>query len=248
MNQFLPGGVSPNPQGTAYPAVQPMGNMFAQMQMLNAFNKSSDSYSSSSSKVSIVKYDDHFKKKGADFCYDKLKLKKLNPTPGATPSLVRISKEELKENPPLALKFGDKDCHIVLPIPSYKAMCKAAEKMVKEYLDHAGVGTTSALKKEAADAISQMLLVNFVEQCGYGDDALDAACYDAGVKTIPSERQDQQKTRLVDEAEGITVGDGQRIGQAYDTAAVGTDVGHSARTGGQEPKIPNYRADIGQWM
>ncbi|CBN80441.1 EsV-1-143 [Ectocarpus siliculosus] len=248
MNQFLPGGVSPNPQGTAYPAVQPMGNMFAQMQMLNAFNKSSDSYSSSSSKVSIVKYDDHFKKKGADFCYDKLKLKKLNPTPGATPRLVRISKEELKENPPLALKFGDKDCHIVLPIPSYKAMCKAAEIMVRDYLSHAGIGTTSASKKEAADAISQMLLVNFVEQCGYGDDALDAACYDAGVKTIPNETQDEQKTRLIAEAESITLGDGVGVGTDYDAADVGDLVGHASRTGGQEGKVPNYKAGITQWM
>ncbi|AAF28324.1 unnamed protein product [Ectocarpus sp. 4 AP-2014] len=251
MNPFQPGGVSPNPQGTAYPAIQStgmsnFGNMFAQMQMIKAFNKSSDSYSSSSSKVSIVKYDDHFKKNGADFCYDTLKLTKNGVNAAGAPISTRLSKEELKENPPLALKFGDKDCHIVLPIPSYKAMCKAADKMVRDYLNrHPSLGVTSASKKEAADAISKMLLKNFVEQCGYGDDELDPACYDKGVVDVPDETQEDQKKRLVADAEAATPGSGPGVAANYDTADVGDPVG---RTAAPEDKVPDYRARITQWM
>lgn len=242
MNHFQPGGVAPNPQGTAYPAMQPsgLGNMFTQMQLLKAFSGSSDSYSSSSSKISIVKYDDHFKKKGADFCYDKLQLEK--PDPSNAQNTIRLTKEELKENPPLALKFGDKDCHIVLPIPSYKAMCKAAATMVTQYLNHANIGTTSETKKEAADAISQMLLVNFVKQCGYGDDPLNRACYDQGGVDIPIESQERQKARLVSAA---PADDRQTVANNYDTAAPGEQVGH---TDAQEAKVAAYRDDIASWM
>ncbi|CAN0546693.1 unnamed protein product [Ectocarpus sp. 12 AP-2014] len=244
-NQFQPGGVSPNPQGTAYPAVQTNfpANLFAQMQMLKAFSGSSDSYSSSSSKVSIVKYDDHFKKKGADFCHDRLQLEKPNPNtqPGA-PSHIRLTKEELKENPPLALKFGDKDCQIVLPIPSYKAMCKAAEKMISDYLSHSNLGTSTDTKKQAADAISQMLLQNFVRDCGYGDEALDQACYDKGVVNIPNESQAQQKQRLSNAA---LPANRPAVESGYDTAAPGAMVGDASA---QEAKVQPYRDQTAAWM
>ncbi|CAM9727165.1 unnamed protein product [Ectocarpus sp. 13 AM-2016] len=238
MNHFQAGGVSPNPHGSAYPAVQTNypANLFTQMQMLKAFSKSSDSYSSSSSKISIVKYDDHFKKKGADFCHDRLQLEKPNPNtqPGA-PSHIRLTKEELKDNPPLALKFGDNDCQIVLPIPSYKAMCKAAEKMISDYLSHSNLGSSKDTKKQAADAISQMLLQNFVRECGYGDESLNQACYDKGVVDIPNESQAQQKQRLINAA---SAADRPAVASDYDAAAPGDMVGGA---GAQEAKVQPYR-------
>ena len=191
---FQPGGVMPNPQGTAVPATStfPGGNIFTHMHLAHALNKSSDSYSSSSSKISIVKYDEYFKKKGKgdDYCFNVLKLKVKKPDG----TYRTLSKQELKENPPLALKFGDKECWIILPIPSFLAMCKAARQMVDNFLTEAGIGATKEERQLAGDAISGMLLQEFVKSCGYGNDALERKCFEHGFK----ETQEQQWARLLE--------------------------------------------------
>lgn len=160
---FQPGGVTPNPQGYAYG--QPMNsglNMFAQMQLLKGFSGDS-SYSSSSSKISIVKYDDYFKSK--TWCVDN--LKKSDGTP--------LTAEEVKANPPLCLKFGD--CPVVIPIPSYKAMCATSDHLLRELMTPAAFdGADSKTKKGHADKLCRSLAVQYVEDCGYGADKLPGHC------------------------------------------------------------------------
>lgn len=158
MSGFMNQGVSPNPSGYAQPAhVAP--NLFQAMLYNTMVNKDSGSgsYPSSSSKVSIVKYDDHFKEKG--WCVKNQGL----------------TEEEVKANPPLALKFGD--CPVVVPIPSYKAMCKTTDEMVKASMTPAAYGTaTPEKKKDEAKIISYALAKKFKEDCGYGDSPLGQEC------------------------------------------------------------------------
>lgn len=159
MSGFINNGVSHNAGGyaQAQPAFAPP-NLFQAM-MLNAMVKDSGSgsYPSSSSKVSIVKYDDHFKEKG--WCVKNLGL----------------SEEEVKANPPLALKFGD--CPVVVPIPSYLAMCKTTDEMVRASMTAAAYSiATPEKKKEEAKIISYALAKKFKEECGYGDSPLKKEC------------------------------------------------------------------------
>lgn len=169
-----PGGVGHNPQGFAYAsAPNPLANLTA----FAAFSKlgkgfGSNSYSSSSPKVSIVKYDDHFKEKG--WCEKNL----------VKPGKEQFSAEEIKKNPPLALKFGD--CDFVVPIPSHEAMCKTTEELLKVRMGSSYKISSSEEKKNAANAISKELLLNFVEECGYGKDALPDECR-GFAKNVPAQ-------------------------------------------------------------
>lgn len=160
MNPFQPaGGVTQNPQGFAYG--QPMNtglNMFAQMQLLKGF--SGDSYPSSSSKISILKYDDHFKEKG--WCE-----KNLRKSDGTA-----LTAEEVKANPPLCLKFGD--CPVVIPIPSYQGMCATSNHLLRQLMTPAAFdGADAKTKKGHADVLSRALVVQYVEDCGYGADRFE---------------------------------------------------------------------------
>ena len=228
---FLPNGVTANPGGFAYGAQQQQWvPSFAAMATLTNIRKgfeSGSSYSSSSSKISIVKYDDHFKEK--DWCLTNLKK----------PDGSDFTAEEIKKNPPLALKIGDKKCQVVLPIPSYEAMCKATNEMVKSKMTPAVYSSANEeAKKQAADAISKTLLFNFVAECGHGDKALDPACFDKGIKKIPSEASTQAYQRTQFEKENPGEGD------AYDKANVGDTVGSTVST----KKIgPNFLDKVYSW-
>ena len=230
----------PNPHGTAVPATSavPMGNIFAHTQLARAFDKSSDS---SSSKISIVKYDEYFKKKGKgdDYCFNVLKLKVKKPDG----TYRTLSKQELKENPPLALKFGDKECWIILPIPSFLAMCKAARQMVDNFLTEAGIGATKEERQLAGDAISGMLLQEFVKSCGYGDKALERKCFEHGFK----ETQEQQWKRVVAEYRAITnntLTDAEEIRERYVFDQLGTDALFTIKGTSFGKKKPDYKKMI----
>ncbi|CAM9138299.1 unnamed protein product [Ectocarpus sp. 8 AP-2014] len=226
---FQQGGVAHNPHGYAY-AAQAQPNFGASLTALAAMSKlgkgfASDSYSSSSSKISIVKYDDHFKEKG--WCQKKLEK----------PDGTRFTEEEIKKNPPLALKFGDKDCQVVLPIPSHEAMCAATKEMIDAYMNNAHIPPTKENRKEAADAISKTLVHKFVSECGYGADKLEKACFDKGIV----ESQEQQLKRLV----AIT---GAPADAAEMTAYYNADVGDNVTVGAStEPKVPDYTARFRTW-
>ena len=233
----------PNPQGTAVPATStfPGGNIFTHMHLAHALNKSSDSYSSSSSKISIVKYDEYFKKKGKGdhYCHDKLQLE----VPDGPGRFRRLTKDELKENPPLALKFGDKECWIILPIPSFLAMCKAAREMVDNFLNEARIGATKEERQAAGDAISGMLLQEFVKSCGYGDKALERKCFDHGFK----ETQEQQWKRVVAEYRAITnntLTDAEEIRERYVFDQLGTDALFTIKGTSFGKKKPDYKKMI----
>lgn len=202
---FQSGGVSPNPQGYAYGAAQPYGGLgvLAQMQLMKGFSGSGSSYSSSNSKVSIVKYDDHFKEKG--WC-----AKNLRKPDGS-----KFTEEEIKKNPPLALKFGDKDCNVVIPIPSHEAMCATTKAMVTDFL---GPGVhTDDVQKKAADAISKALVYNYVVECNHGGETLDPTCFVADdlLRDMPTVSQREQRARFIAE--------GKMDADAYDSTRVGRD-------------------------
>lgn len=208
---FQQGGVSHNPQGYAQGAVQPYGGgfgMLAQLQMLKGF-EGSGSYSSSSSKVKIVKYDDEF---GKGWCATNLK----KPGVGAAPG-VGFTEDEIKKNPPLALKFGDKDCNVLVPIPSHEAMCTTSKAMLSTFL---GTGLQSEdVKKKGAEAISKALLYNYVSDCGHSDQALTPQCFAAQdlVTGMPVQSRAEHKKSWM-----------QRTGQNstdYDALAVGIGPG-----------------------
>lgn len=199
---FQNGGVSPNPQGYAYGAARPYGGLgvLAQMQLMKGFS-GSGSYSSSSSKVSIVKYDDHFKEKG--WCAKNLRK----------PDGTKFTEEEIKKNPPLALKFGDKECNVVIPIPSHESMCATTKTMVSDFL---GSGVHSdEVKKKASDAISKALLYNYVKQCDHADEKLDPTCFVAQdlLADMPPVSQREQRAQFIAE--------GEIDANTYDNAAVG---------------------------
>lgn len=200
---FQNGGVSHNPQGYAYGAAQPYGGLgvLAQMQLMKGFSGSGSSYSSSSSKVSIVKYDDHFKEKG--WC-----AKNLRKPDGS-----KFSDEEIKKNPPLGLKFGDKDCNVVIPIPSHEAMCATTKAMVSDFL---GSGMhADDVQKKASEAISKALLYNYVKECDHSDEMLEPTCFAAPdlLQDMPPVSQREQRAQFVSE--------GSIDADTYDKAAVG---------------------------
>jgi hypothetical protein len=219
MNPFIPGGTTPTGYG-AYPAMQPMNSGLGSLAMMSALSKgfggSSSSYSSSSSDVSIVKYDDHFGEK--DWCFTNLRK-----PPTASQSVGdKFTQDELKKNPPLALKFGHKDCNVVIPIPSHEAMCKATKAMVSDVI---GPSTTASedLKKKVSDAISKALLYNYVAECNYDDQKLTPACFLAkDLKTsMPTMSQAEQKELFV---RNHGAGNPTKAATDYDNAAAGADV------------------------
>lgn len=174
---FQPGGVSTNPHGYAQGTVQPYNSglgLLAQMQMLKGF-EGSGSYSSSSSKVKIVKYDDEF---GKGWCVRNLK-KPLPSSAAAGTAPGTFTEDEIKKNPPLALKFGDKDCNVLIPIPSHEAMCATTKTMLSEYLGAQANIMTDDQKKKASIRISKALLVNYVSKCNHSDQKLTPACFAA---------------------------------------------------------------------
>lgn len=185
---FQPGGVTANSQGYAYGAAQPVSSgmgLLAQMQLLKGFSGSgSSSYGSSSvNGVSIIKCDDHF---GKDWCFTHL----VKPGTGG-----KFTADEIKKNPPLAIKF--KDCDIIIPIPSQKAMCETGKVLIEQYLTPPVFAAASPdVRKDAAKAISKALLHDYVEECNYDDQVLSQMCLDKGAavpKTFPptSRRDDE---------------------------------------------------------
>ncbi|CAM9109892.1 unnamed protein product [Ectocarpus sp. 12 AP-2014] len=188
MNTFQPGGVTHNPHGYAYGAPQPMNSglsMLAQMQLLKGFSGDSGSCSSSSSssKVSIVKYDDHFKEKG--WCAEHLRK------PGAADD--KFTPEEMKKNPPLGLKFGNKECNVVIPIPSHEAVCETTKKMVTDFFPPSTVPTDEQ-KKQASDAITKALLYNYVKQCDHSSDRLTPECFASqDLRDMPTQSRAEHK-------------------------------------------------------
>ena len=168
---FQPGGVTANPQGYAYGTVQPVSSglgLLAQMQLLKGFSGSSSSSfgSSSVNGVSIVRYDDVF---GKDWCINNLQK------PGGG----KFTADEIKKNPPLALKF--KECDVIIPIPSQKAMCATAKILIQSYLTpQVFAGATDEVKKNAAKAISKAILYDYVEECNYDDQVLSEECLNKG--------------------------------------------------------------------
>lgn len=180
MSGHIPHGTSVNRNGFTQPAYAGP-NMFQVGLMHALVNKdSSGSYPSSSSKVSIVKYDDHFKEKG--WCVKNLGL----------------TEEEVKKNPPLALKFGD--CPVVVPIPSYLAMCKTTDEMVKTSMGPAIYATAdSDKKKEEAKLISFALAKKFAFECGYDDKALEQECLpESFPDKLTKWTEDQNNQALID--------------------------------------------------
>ena len=169
-NQFMPGvqptGYPATPAATGYGA-NPMGllaSMAMSKQLGGIFgSSSSSSFSSASKDVSIVKYDEYFKKESPNWCLEN--LKKVNGDPALTA-------DEIKANPPLGLKF--KGCDLIIPIPSPKAMCKTNEKLLNEILTTpVNQGASAEVKKRNTDDLSKALLIQYVEACGYGTDAFD---------------------------------------------------------------------------
>ncbi len=208
--QFIQGGVSPNPGGYAYassPQVVPQTSALAQMMALKGVfgssksSSSSSSYPSASKKISIVKYDDHFKEKGWS-CQNYLRK----------PDGSRFTQDELDQNPPLALKYGGEDCPIVVPIPSYKAMCASTNTVLRTYMGPVPFASaTPEAKKRAADAISKLMLINFVHGCGYGDRFHDEqTCPGAGRVDIPTVSQKEHAEFWMG-ATGRTMDDYQRL-------------------------------------
>ncbi len=214
---FQQGGVSPNPQGYAYGAAQPYGGglgVLAQMQLLKGFS-GSDSHSSSSSKVSIVKYDDEF---GKGWCASNLHIPAKPAVAGVVPSPRLMTDEEVKKNPPLALKFGDKECNVLIPIPSHEAMCKTSKELVAKFI---GTGMHSDdTKKKASQAISKALIYNYVAECDYSDKALGPMCFAAQDLLSPMPAQSQAENK-----------------QAYINASKGDDAKYDAETVGTDGKI-----------
>lgn len=159
-------GVTPNSNGFTQPAYA-APNMFQYLTLNAMMKKDSGSYPSSSSKVSIVKYDDHFKEKG--WCVKNLKHPNGQP----------FTKDQVAENPPLALKFGD--CPVVIPIPSYKAMCTTTDKLLAELMEGSYNGASKEEKKEHAETLSKGLVKKFMLECDHGEDALEEACLPGGM-------------------------------------------------------------------
>lgn len=158
-NQFVPRGVQ---QGYG-PAYAPTGvPNVANFALMSALSKGFSKSSSSSSKISIVKYDDHFKEK--DWCKNHLRK----------PDGTRFTPEEIKENPPLALKFDD--CPVVVPIPSYLAMHATAKVLIKELMGSTYIGSTEDQQKEVGKKLSEALIKQYVEDCNYDADELSEAC------------------------------------------------------------------------
>lgn len=201
--QFNPNGFMPGVRPTGYgatPATTTMGNpmgflasMAMSKQLGGIYGKSS---SSSGSKVSIVKYDDHFKSKSKTWCQDNLVDRHGKP----------LSAEIIKENPPLCLKF--KDCDVVVPIPSHKAMCATATELLEQAL-----GTTEYTlasedgKKEAAYLLSRALAIKYVEDCGYGAEALGEHCGAGGLPhALKAQTEAQAKTAAAERMTAMEAG------------------------------------------
>lgn len=181
---FIPGGVQP----TGYPATpavssgfsNPIGTLAAMSmasQLSDGFSGgSSSSFSSSSSDVSIVKYDDHFRKDSKTWCLENLVDRDGLPA---------MTADEIKANPPLGLKF--KGCDLVVPIPSAKAMCATSQQVLRDIMGGAKyMSATDKEKAEAARELSKAILIQYVEGCGYGTAALDNTICATGMLPLAS--------------------------------------------------------------
>lgn len=188
---FIPNGVQP----TGYPATpaissgfhNPMGTLAAMSmasQLSNGFSGgSSSSFSSSSSDVSIVKYDDHFRKENKNWCLNTLKDLDGNPA---------MTADEIKDNPPIGLKF--KGCDLIIPIPNAKAMCATSQNLLREIMGGSQyMKATDEEKKNAAKNLSRALFLQYIEACGYGTGAIDDDfCARPGlIPLLNDEREDQ---------------------------------------------------------
>ncbi|CAM9202546.1 unnamed protein product [Pylaiella littoralis] len=162
---FQPGGVSHNPYGQSYPVAN-APSAFAGLATMSAFSKAfskSSSYPSTSSKVSIVRYDDHFKDK--KWC-----LKNLVKNDGS-----EFTEQELKENPPLALKFDD--CPVIVPIPSYAAMHATSKQLIRTMMTPGKYAAANDdAKAQMGKSLSEALIKQYVEDCNYGTDPLSESC------------------------------------------------------------------------
>lgn len=188
-NQFMPGV-----QATGYPATpaatgmgSPMG-VLASMAMskqlggiFGSSSSSSSSFSSASSKVSIVKYDDYFRKTQADWCLNNLVRVDGDPA---------MTADEIKANPPLGLKF--KDCDLIIPIPNPTAMCATTQELLRQLMGNNYNGADDATKKRNAEELSKALLIQYVEDCGYGTGALAAGCQQGNMKSRIDDQTEPQ--------------------------------------------------------
>jgi len=143
-----------NPHGYASPVVQ--SNPFAALVMHHGLKKAfgGSSYSADPD-VAVVTYDSYMDDK--DY----------------STKTLGISSIDLKTfGKPLGLKF--KDCDVVIPLPSKKAVCNAVEKQVT---DVAGSDISDKKKKEIMQMISNNLAIEFFKnQCKHGDPLNPATC------------------------------------------------------------------------
>lgn len=121
-------------------------------------SSSSSSFSSASKDVSIIKYDEYFKKDdGPNWCLDNLKKKNGDPA---------LTADEIKANPPLGLKF--KGCDLIIPIPNPKAMSNTNDVLLRQVLGPNFAASGDDIKKDNTTKLSKALLIQYVEECGYG--------------------------------------------------------------------------------
>ena len=191
-NQFMPGvqptGYPATPAATGYGA-NPMGllaSMAMSKQLGGIFgSSSSSSFSSASKDVSIIKYDEYFKKESPNWCLENLKKKNGDPA---------LTADEIKANPPLGLKF--KGCDLIIPIPNPKAMCKTNDELLRQIMGNHPSHVSDDVRKRNTDELSQALLIQYVDQCGYGTDAFtDGFC---PKPNMVSSITDQDTTDLAD--------------------------------------------------
>lgn len=156
-NQFMPGvqstGFAATPATTAV-GQSPMGvlaTMAMSKQLGGIVGSGSSCFSSSSSKVSIVKYDDHFKKQQKNWCQNNLSDKDGNAS---------MTADEIKANPPLGLHF--KDCGLVIPIPNPEAMCATTQHLLSRIMGAGLAAADEATIKRNKDALSLALLQQYV--------------------------------------------------------------------------------------
>ena len=147
-------GVKTNPYGYASPVAQ--ANPFSALVLAHGMRKAfSGSSSSSDPDVSVVTYDSYMDDKN----YSK--------------NTLGLTDTDIKNfGKPLGLKF--KDCGVVIPLPSKKAVCTMIENQIS---DIAQRDITADEKKRVLKMISDNLAVDFFRgQCKTEDDYTPEKC------------------------------------------------------------------------
>lgn len=147
-------GAQVNPYGYASPVAN--ANPFSALVLAHGMRKAFSGSSSSDPDVSVVTYDSY-----------------MDDSEFSTKTL-GISKIDLETfGKPLGLKY--KDCGVVIPLPSKKAVCNTIEKQIKAATGNADL--SEKRKTEIMRMISNNLAEDFFKrQCGYGADLDPSKC------------------------------------------------------------------------